>query len=53
MRMKRHRILFEFEGKREGRKRILSIDAEILQVTPEFHLAETKKSSGDKEYLKR
>ncbi|KAL3517975.1 hypothetical protein ACH5RR_020564 [Cinchona calisaya] len=44
---KRDRGLYKFEGTREGRKGILSIDAEIFEVTPEFHLVEMKKSSGD------
>ena len=35
------------EGSKEGRKGILSIDAEIFEVTPSFHLVEVKKSSGD------
>lgn len=37
----------KMEGIKEGRKGILSIDAEIFQVTPTFHLVEMKKSNGD------
>ncbi|OVA17254.1 Protein kinase domain [Macleaya cordata] len=39
--------LLKFEGSKEGRKGVLSIDAEIFEVTPSFHLVEMKKSSGD------
>lgn len=39
--------LMRFEGLKEGRKGFLSIDAEIFQVTPSFHLIELKKSNGD------
>lgn len=39
--------LLKLEGSKEGRKGILSIDAEIFEVTPSFHLVEVKKSSGD------
>lgn len=39
--------LMRFEGLKEGRNGILSIDAEIFQVTPSFHLIELKKSNGD------
>ncbi|OMP02329.1 hypothetical protein COLO4_11189 [Corchorus olitorius] len=39
--------LLRMEGLKEGRKGILSIDAEIFQVTPTFHLVEIKKSNGD------
>ncbi|KAL3530961.1 hypothetical protein ACH5RR_010283 [Cinchona calisaya] len=45
--IKKDRGLFKFEGTREGRKGILSIDAEIFEVTSAFHLVEMKKSSGD------
>ncbi|KAK4837502.1 hypothetical protein QYF36_005987 [Acer negundo] len=45
--------LLKLEGLKEGRKGILSIDAEIFQITPNFHLVEVKKSSGDSlEYQK-
>ncbi|XP_026457085.1 CBL-interacting protein kinase 18-like [Papaver somniferum] len=37
----------KFEGTKEGRKGVLSIDAEIFEVTPSFHWVEMKKSSGD------
>ncbi|KAL2488553.1 CBL-interacting serine/threonine-protein kinase 10 [Forsythia ovata] len=44
---KKDRGLFKFEGTKEGRKGILSIDAEIFELTPCFHLVEVKKSNGD------
>ncbi|KAI3461714.1 hypothetical protein Pfo_018377 [Paulownia fortunei] len=39
--------LFRFEGWKEGRKGVLSIDAEIFLLTPALHLVEVKKTSGD------
>ncbi|XP_059625225.1 CBL-interacting protein kinase 2 [Cornus florida] len=39
--------LLKMEGTEEGRKGILSIDAEIFEVTPFFHLVEVKKCNGD------
>ena len=39
--------LLKLEGSNEGRKGVLSIDAEIFEVTPFFHLVEVKKSNGD------
>ncbi|KAJ4970170.1 hypothetical protein NE237_003269 [Protea cynaroides] len=39
--------LLKLEGSKEGRKGVLSIDAEIFEFTPSFHLVEVKKSSGD------
>ncbi|KAI5408430.1 CBL-interacting serine/threonine-protein kinase 10 [Lathyrus oleraceus] len=39
--------LLKLEGLNEGRKGFLSIDAEIFEVTPNFHLVEVKKSNGD------
>ncbi|KAL5077164.1 hypothetical protein RYX36_016148 [Vicia faba] len=39
--------LLKLEGLNEGRKGVLSIDAEIFEVTPNFHLVEVKKSNGD------
>ncbi|KAL4284405.1 hypothetical protein GQ457_16G012360 [Hibiscus cannabinus] len=39
--------VWKIERLKEGRKGILSIDAEIFQVTPTFHLVEIKKSNGD------
>ncbi|XP_022874114.1 CBL-interacting protein kinase 2-like [Olea europaea var. sylvestris] len=39
--------LLKFEGSKEGRKGVLSIDAEIFEVTPSFYLVEMKKSNGD------
>ena len=44
---KRDAGLFRLEGTKEGRKGFLSIDAEIFEVTPDFHLVELKKASGD------
>ncbi|KAI5434909.1 CBL-interacting serine/threonine-protein kinase 10, variant 2 [Lathyrus oleraceus] len=44
---KRAAGLLKLEGVDEGRKGILSIDAEIFEVTPVFHLIEVKKSNGD------
>ncbi|KAA8517676.1 hypothetical protein F0562_015150 [Nyssa sinensis] len=45
--MKKDGGLLKLEGSKEGRKGVLSIDAEIFEVTPTFHLVEVKKSSGD------
>lgn len=39
--------LLKLEGTKEGRKGLLSIDAEIFELTSSFHLVEVKKSSGD------
>ncbi|XP_066363368.1 CBL-interacting protein kinase 18-like [Miscanthus floridulus] len=39
--------VLKMEGENEGRKGVLSIDAEIFEVTPSFHLVEIKKSNGD------
>uniref|UniRef100_A0A5B6Z040 non-specific serine/threonine protein kinase n=1 Tax=Davidia involucrata TaxID=16924 RepID=A0A5B6Z040_DAVIN len=39
--------LLKMEGSNEGRNGALSIDAEIFEFTPSFHLVEVKKSSGD------
>ncbi|CAK9142697.1 unnamed protein product [Ilex paraguariensis] len=45
--------LLKLEGMKEGRKGILSIDAEIFELAPSFHLVELKKSCGDtSEYQK-
>ncbi|XP_057442149.1 CBL-interacting serine/threonine-protein kinase 10-like [Lotus japonicus] len=44
---KRASGLLKLEGSDEGRKGVLSIDAEIFEVTPSFHLVEVKKSNGD------
>ncbi|KAL6955362.1 CBL-interacting protein kinase 18 [Sarracenia purpurea var. burkii] len=44
---KRDEGLLKFEGMKEGRKGIVSIDAEIFQVTPSFYLVEMTKSNGD------
>lgn len=40
--------LMKLERSREGRREaVVSIDAEIFEFTPSFHLVEMKKSSGD------
>ncbi|KAL6998500.1 CBL-interacting protein kinase 2 [Sarracenia purpurea var. burkii] len=39
--------LLRFDQAKEGKKGALSIDAEILEVTPTFHMVEMKKCSGD------
>lgn len=39
--------LLKLDGSEEGRKGTLSIDAEIFEFTPSFHLVELKNSSGD------
>ncbi|MED6143388.1 CBL-interacting serine/threonine-protein kinase 2 [Stylosanthes scabra] len=39
--------LLKLEGVQEGRKGNLSLDAEIFEITPFFHLVEVKKSNGD------
>lgn len=39
--------LFSLESCREGRKGFLSIDAEIFELTPSFHIVEVRKSDGD------
>lgn len=44
---KRAAGLLKLEGIHEGRKGILSIDAEIFEVTQLLHLVEVKKSNGD------
>lgn len=44
---KKDKGVLKMEGSKEGRKGKLGIDAEILEVTPNFHLIEMKKSSGD------
>lgn len=37
----------KLEESKAGRKGLLSIDAEIFEVTPSFHLVEVKKGNGD------
>ncbi|KAL7600514.1 hypothetical protein Lser_V15G26782 [Lactuca serriola] len=44
---KREAGLLKLEGMKEGRKGILSIDAEIFELTPSFHMVEVKKCNGD------
>ncbi|KAJ3693875.1 hypothetical protein LUZ60_009355 [Juncus effusus] len=39
--------LVKLQGSRAGRKGLLSIDAEIFEVTPTFCMVEVKKSAGD------
>ncbi|KAL2250330.1 CBL-interacting protein kinase 2 [Sesamum indicum] len=45
--MKKDGGIFKLEGSKTGRKGTLSIDAEIFEVAPTFHLVEMKKSNGD------
>ncbi|XP_057433165.1 CBL-interacting protein kinase 2-like [Lotus japonicus] len=45
--MKKDGGLLKLERSREFRKGPLSIEAEIFEFTPSFHLVEIKKSSGD------
>lgn len=44
---KREAGLLKLEATKEGRKGILSIDAEIFELTQSFHMVEVKKSNGD------
>ncbi|WOL16623.1 serine-threonine kinase STK5 [Canna indica] len=44
---KNHDGLLKIEGLKEGRKGVLTIETEILEVTPSFHFVEIKKSNGD------
>ncbi|PKA57636.1 CBL-interacting protein kinase 18 [Apostasia shenzhenica] len=39
--------IIEMEGSKQGRKGVLTIDAEIFEVTPSFHLVEMKMTNGD------
>ncbi|KAJ0101280.1 hypothetical protein Patl1_06742 [Pistacia atlantica] len=39
--------LLKLEGSQKGRMGILSIDVEIFEASPSFHLVEIKKSGGD------
>ncbi|KAL0922538.1 hypothetical protein M5K25_006529 [Dendrobium thyrsiflorum] len=39
--------IMKIEGSKEGRKGFLSIDAEIFEFTPAFHLVQMKKTNGD------
>jgi 5'-AMP-activated protein kinase catalytic alpha subunit len=39
--------MLKMEGSRPGRKGVMGIDAEIFEVTPNFHLVELKKTNGD------
>lgn len=45
--MKKDAGLLKMEGMKEGRKGLLAIDAEIFELTPNFHLVELKKTNGD------
>lgn len=45
--MKKEAGFLKLEGLKEGRNGILSIDAEIFEVTPSLHLVEVKKANGD------
>ncbi|CAI9097175.1 OLC1v1033539C1 [Oldenlandia corymbosa var. corymbosa] len=44
---KKDRGLMKLERSKAGRKGELCIDAEIFEITPEFHLVEVKKCTGD------
>ncbi|XP_071716183.1 CBL-interacting protein kinase 2-like [Rutidosis leptorrhynchoides] len=44
---KREAGLLKLEGTNEGRKGILSLDAEIFELAQSFHMVEIKKSNGD------
>jgi len=39
--------LLKMEGAKPGRKGVMGIDAEIFEVSPNFHLVEIKKTNGD------
>lgn len=39
--------VMKFEGCKAGRKGVLEFDAEIFEVTPNFHMVELKKCRGD------
>jgi 5'-AMP-activated protein kinase, catalytic alpha subunit len=39
--------LLKMEGSKPGRKGLMGIDAEVFEVTPDFHLIELKKTNGD------
>lgn len=53
LRVKKDRGSVKMEGSKEGRKGTVSIEAEIYEFTPSFHLVEVKKSSGDTLEYKR
>lgn len=45
--------MVKLQGKKEGRKGQLAIDAEIFEIAPSFHVIELKKKAGDTiEYMK-
>lgn len=45
--MKKDGGLLKLEGSEQGRKGVLSIDAEIFELTSNFLFVEMKKSNGD------
>lgn len=45
--MKKDGGLLKFEGSKAGRKGVLSVETEIFEIAPDFHLVEMKKASGD------
>ncbi|PON84680.1 Calcium/calmodulin-dependent/calcium-dependent protein kinase [Trema orientale] len=47
LKIRKDRGSVKMEGSKEGRKGTVSIQAEIYEFTPSFHLVEVKKSSGD------
>lgn len=46
-RVRKKDSLVKLEGKKEGRKGQLAIDAEIFEITPSCHVIELKKKAGD------
>ncbi|KAM6582521.1 hypothetical protein CsatB_009523 [Cannabis sativa] len=53
LRVKKDRGSLKMQGAKEGRKGLISIQAEIYEFTPAFHLVEVSKSSGDTLEYKR
>ena len=53
LKLKKDKGSVKMEGSKEGRKGLMSIEAEIYEFTPTFHLVEVKKSSGDTLEYKR
>ncbi|EEC75223.1 hypothetical protein OsI_11492 [Oryza sativa Indica Group] len=45
--LKKNGGLLKMEGSKPGRKGVMSINAEIFQITPDFHLVEFTKINGD------
>lgn len=53
LKVKKDRGSLKMEGSNKGRKGPVSIQAEIYEFTPSFHLVEVKKSNGDTLEYKR